>query len=257
MASWILEHYAAILAVSIVFHGLGIAFLVVLWKLHPGFLKHVMAKLRGKDFVFVMRSDRKMGFLPAEYREGDLHTAMGSFSAEPDDMGVYEGIPTAIAYAPYARSLNPKALVALRKIRRLGIDNYHDLIRILYIDLEKLKEKGEIKEEEAQEILKLRKELGELDGKILNDLEVIRVNDVINFLEEDNPIIKDAKIEREVTDELRKIRNPITRLMPYVFMFMMVMMAAAIAFAIIQTVGGGKGEDQIIKESTTAALKVG
>jgi hypothetical protein len=241
LASWILEHYAAILAVSIVFHGLGIAFLVVLWKLHPGFLKHVMAKLRGKDFVFVMRSDRKMGFLPAEYREGDLHTAMGSFSAEPDDMGVYEGIPTAIAYAPYARSLNPKALVALRKIRRLGIDNYHDLIRILYIDLEKLKEKGEIKEEEAQEILKLRKELGELDGKILNDLEVIRV----------------AKIEREVTDELRKIRNPITRLMPYVFMFMMVMMAAAIAFAIIQTVGGGKGEDQIIKESTTAALKVG
>ena len=75
---------------------------------------------------------------------------------------------------------------------------------------------------------------------------------------EENPVIKDARIEREVADQLRKLRSPIMNMMPWVVMFIMVILAAAIAWSMVHQGGAGaaKAAGAGIKNSVTAAMGV-
>ncbi len=255
-----------VVAAQVIIIALLIALIIVFWRIHPQGFKIMLAKLRGKDFVFCVRADRRSAFLSADFKEGTLETGIGSFIPDPDDVFSYEGVQTVIAYAPYARTINPKVMVALRKIRELGIKNIDQLKLYLQADpdqkiqVEVEKEDGtkEIKmvdmfsEKEKELIREVRKELEELDGQILNELEVVRVQDVVDFFEEDNPAIYDAKVEREVRDELRRIRNPVMNMMPWVFMFMMVVLSAAIAYAIVKTIGGKGAESGVVEAAKTA-----
>ncbi len=215
-----------------------IMLLIFMLKLHPQWSRIVIAKLRGQNLVMVVRGDMQGAFLPATYQEDTLVTKLGSFNANPPEMFSFEGTPTTIVYAPYARAINPRVLPSLRKIRALGIKSRGELRFYLDTDVEKKDEGGKpfFSQEDKEFILAKKAELQGLDGTLTDELETVRVQDVVNFLEEDNPNIFDSRVERAVKEELKGVRNPVAKFMPWIFMFMMMLITGAIAYVMVTSI---------------------
>jgi len=181
-----------ILAESVIIFLMSMAAIFLL-RLHPQWFRIVRAKMAGKNLVFMIRSDRKSGFVAASYKEDTWVTSFGSFTANPDDIFTYEGSPSAGVYAPYSRAINPKVLPTLRRIRALGITSIQELTFFSNVNLEELRDgkpgKPVYKEEEKKYIRTMKEGIKNIDGQFLDELEVFRVQDVVNFLEESNPTI--------------------------------------------------------------------
>jgi len=76
------------------------------------------------------------------------------------------------------------------------------------------------------------------EGTLLLEDVVIRPNTVVNYIEESDPLLLETEIEIEKNKERRKYKNSLINLMPYVIMFLMIIIGSAIAFNILHVSGG-------------------
>ena len=76
------------------------------------------------------------------------------------------------------------------------------------------------------------------DGFPLIEDHVIKPNAVINYLEESNPILLETEIQIEKNKERRRVRNTFINILQWISVVAMLIIVAAIAFAIIQNAGG-------------------
>ena len=206
-----------------------------------------------KSLMIVIRNDRVVDIVKAKFDAGAFRNkSYGLFKPEPEDIVIFNKKPCIIAYSPYSKPVRAKIMPLLRKLKELGLETYDDLRMALWVARNKhfLKANGGGLSEEQ---LKLKEQLENIPkkyheaanlleqfdggGYILNTIEVVRLSDLVNYIDEEKPLILEGMVEREVTKERRKMRSPISSLMPYVIMFLIIIIGAAIAWKIVASGG--------------------
>ena len=198
---------------------------------YPSWMKIAFARIRGKQYVVKITRDNALVFEGAREIEGIYQTPNGVYELEPEDSFSFNGSTGALWYAPYNRAVYARVMPLLRDLKKFGIDHYGQLNYYYNTPIEKIKEDNG---EPAAEIAAV---IQGYDGKILQDLEIVRISDLKNFLESRSPAAENGVIERYVNIERRKLGNPLKN----GNVILMIVMAAllGLAFGYIMAGSGG------------------
>lgn len=212
---------------------------------YPSWIKIAFARVKGKQYVVKLTRDNALVFEGAKEVEGVYKTANGVYELEPEDSFSFNGSTGALWYAPYNRAVHVRIMPLLRDLKMFGIDHYGQLMYYWNTPLEQIKtELGEAAAEQASVIKGY-------EGRILQDLEVVRIPDLKNFLESRSPSAENGVIERYVNIERRKLGNPLKNSN----VILMLVMAAllGLAFGYIMAGGGGAETPQAVQSVSNAA----
>lgn len=218
---------ANILTVSLILN----AFFFFATLLFPNWLKIAFSK----SLLIVVRNDRVVDITNAKYDGGLLiNKKYGVFVPEQDDVLIFNKKPCVIVSNQYTKPVRVKVMPILRKLKNLGIETYDDFKQVLYLAKHHVNG-GELNPNIAKAVEFIR----ELENNnALHDSEnAVRVSDLVNYLEEQNPAILEGIIERRVKQETRKLKSPLMNFMPYVIMFLMILIGGAIAWKIVSSGG--------------------
>lgn len=170
---------------------------------YPRWFKIALTRIKGNQYVIKLTRDNALVIEGAKEEEGTYRTKTGVYELEPEDSFSFNGSTAGLWYAPYNRAVLARIMPLLHDLKKFGIDNYGQLNYFYNTSLEEIKEKnGEAAAEAAQVIQGY-------DGKILQDLEIIRISDLKNFLESRSPAAENGVIERFISIERRKLGNPL------------------------------------------------
>lgn len=126
----------------------------------------------------------------------------------------------------------------------MGIETYSELVYYTETPLETIA--AETGEKAADFAAWLRNQ----DGRILQDLEVVRIRDLKNFLESRSPAIENGIIERDVDIIRRKMNNPLTN--TNFIMFMVMASLLGLCFGYILAGGGGPETPAALQTAASA-----
>nr|CAH2570344.1 unnamed protein product [uncultured archaeal virus] len=212
---------------------------------YPGWLRIALARVKGKQYVVKLTRDNALVFEGAQEIEGIYQTANGVYELEPEDSFSFNGSTGALWYAPYNRAVYSRVMPLLRDLKKFGIDNYGQLMYFFNTPI------AQIKETNGDAAATIAETIQGYDGKILQDLEIVRISDLKNFLESRSPAAENGVIERYVNIERRKLGNPLKN----GNVILMLVMAAllGLAFGYIMAGSGGVEAPAGIAAASNAA----
>lgn len=197
----------------------------------PSWPKIAWAKFTGKQYVIRLTKDNVLLFEGAKEVEGAYRTKTGVYEMEPEDTFTFNGTMAGLWYSPYNRAIQARVMPLLRKIREMGIETYSELKYYSETPIETIQTEAGEKAAEFAEWLQAQ------DGRILQDLEIVRIRDVKNFLESRSPAIENGIIERDVDIIRRKMNNPLSN--TNFIMFIIMAGLLGLCFGYILAGGGG------------------
>lgn len=210
---------------------------------YPSWMKIALARVKGKQYVVKLTRDNALVFEEAKEIEGVYRTLNGVYELEPEDSFSFNGSTGALWYAPYNRAVHARVMPLLRDLKKFGIDHYGQLMYFYNTPLETIKaDMGETAAEQASVIKGY-------EGRILQDLEVVRITDLKNFLESRSPAAENGVIERYVNIERRKLGNPLKNSN----VILMLIMAALLGLAFGYIMAGGSGGESTAVQSMSNA----
>ena len=224
---------------------LGMLFFLTFFG-YPGWIKIALIKIRGKQYLLRLTRDNELIIEGAKEVEGSYQTSTGVYELEPEDTFQFNGRRAAAWYAPYNRAVNAKVMPLLRDLKKFGLDHYGQLVYFLNTPSEKIREEFGESAAETADTLK------SYDGKILQDLEVIRIPDLKNYLESRSPSAENGIIERYIAIERRKFGNPLKSSN----MILMLILAALLGLCIGYMMGGSSGSSGAVTAATSALSPV-
>lgn len=211
----------------------------------PSWYKIAWAKFTGKQYVIRLTKDNVLIFEGAKEEEGAYRTKTGVYELEPEDAFIFNGTQSALWYSPYNRAVQARVMPLLRKIKKMGIETYSELKYYSETPLET------IAAEAGEQAAEFAEWLQKQDGRILQDLEVVRIRDVKNFLESRSPAVENGIIERDVDIIRRKMNNPLSNTN---FLLVVVMAGLlGLCFGYIMAGGGGPEAPAAVGVATNAA----
>ena len=237
-----------ILTVSLILN----AFFFILTMKYPGWIRVALSK----SLLIVVRNDRVIDITNAKYDGGlFMSKKYGVFIPEQDDVLILNNKPCVIVSNQYAKPVRVKIMPLLKKLKQMGIKTYHDFMNCLFITKNKhilCADGGELTPEQIDtkerietlinrrpeylQAVNFIEELEKNDALHESDA-VVRVSDLVDYLEEQNPAILEGIIERRISQERRKLKSPLVNFMPYVIMFLMLILGVAIAWKILSSGG--------------------
>lgn len=210
---------------------------------YPSWVKIALNRIRGKQYVFTITRDNALTIKGAREEEGIYKTAHGAYELEPEDSFNYNGCAGAIWYAPYNQAVYARVMPLLRDLKKFGISHYGQLIYFYNTPLDKIKEEMGEAAAATAEIIQA------YDGKILQDLEVIRIPDLKNFLESRSPAAENGIIERYVNIERRKLQNPLKNSNVILFIVMAGLLGLCVGFIMAGHTGGSAAVNSLTAAS--------
>lgn len=209
----------------------------------PAWIKIALARVKGKQYVFKVTRDNVLSIQGATETEGIYKTDNGAYELEPEDSFTFNGSTGALWYAPYNQAVLMRVMPLLRDLKRFGISHYGQLIYFYNTPVDKIREElGEAEAAKAQI-------LQEYEGSILQDLEVIRIPDLKNFLESRSPAAENGIIERYVNIERRKLGNPLKNSNVILF----IILAGLLGLCVGYIMAGHAGDSTAINSLTAAS----
>lgn len=211
---------------------------------YPGWVKIAIAKIKGCNYVIKLSRDNVLEVEPAKEIEGIYQTKTGVYEPEPEDSFTFNKTAGILCYAPYNRGAKAKVLPLLRDIKKAEIETYSQLMYYYQSPIETVR--AELGDSGAE----IAKTIQGYDGKILKELEVVRLSDLKNYLESRSPAAENGIIERYISIERRKLGNPLKNSN----MILLLAMAGLLGLLLGYVMGGGGSgsESQIISTATTA-----
>lgn len=194
----------------------------------PGWIKIAISRIRGKQYIVKLTRDNALTFEGAKEEEGAYKTNSGVYELEPEDTFTFNGSSGALFYAPYNRSLNPKIMPLIRDLKKAEITTYSQLMYYYHTPIEHLREQGG----EAAAAIGIT--IQSYEGRILQELEVIKISDLKNYLESRSPAAENGIIERYIAIERRKLGNPLKNSN----MILLLIMAGLLGLAFGYLMGG-------------------
>lgn len=216
----------------------------------PSWVKIAITRIRGKQYVLKITRDNALSIEGAREVEGIYKTTHGAYELEPEDSFTFNGSSGALWYAPYNQAVLPRVMPLLRDLKKFGISHYGQLIYFYSTPLEKIRD--ELGEAEAEKAAIIKG----YDGKILQDLEVIRVTDLKNFLESRSPAAENGVIERYVNIERRKLGNPLKNSNVILFIVMAGLLGLCVGFIMAGHTGGGSPALDSLTAASTGLQQV-
>ncbi|MDP4225232.1 MAG: hypothetical protein Q8910_02485 [Bacteroidota bacterium] len=210
---------------------------------YPAWMKIALSKIKGKQYVVKLTRDNVLIFEGAKEVEGVYKTPNGIYELEPEDSFSFNGSTGALWYAPYNRAVLPRVMPLLKDLKKFGIDHYGQLMYYWNTPIEKIK--ADLGEAAAEQALVIKG----YEGRILQDLEVVRIPDLKNFLESRSPSAENGVIERYVNIERRKLGNPLKNSN----VILMLVMAALLGLAFGYIMAGGSGGESTAVQSVSNA----
>lgn len=233
------------LATLVILESIALCIVIILTcQGYKNWFKVALVRIRGKKYIFKLNRDNVMTIEGADEVEGCYKTPNGVYELEPDDALIFNGCAGGIWYAPYNRAVSARVLPLLRDLKKAGIENYTQLMYYYSTPIEKIRAESGDSAAQIAEIIQ------SYDGKILQDLEIVRISDLKNFLESRSPAAENGIIERYINIERRKLGNPLKN----GNMVMMLIMAALLGLAFGFILAGGTGGGGIeVPAGVTAA----
>lgn len=211
----------------------------------PAWIKIAIAKIRGCQYVVKLTRDNVLTVEGAKETEGIYQSSYGVYEPEPEDSFTFNGSAGILCYGPYNRAAKAKVLPLLRDIKKAGIETYSQLLYYYQTPIET------VREELGGAGAEIAKTIQSYDGKILQDVEVIRISDLKNYLESRSPAAENGIIERYISVERRKLGNPLKNGNMVIMLIMAGLLGACLGFILA---GGSSGsEPQIVNTAATAA----
>jgi hypothetical protein len=219
------------------------ALLFLTYMGYPGWIKIALARVKGKQYVFSVTRDKALTIQGAREEEGIYKTSLGAYELEPEDSFTFNGSTGALWYAPYNTAVLLRVMPLLRDLKEWGLSTYGQLHYYYDTPIEEIQAKlGEEGAEKAR-ILKA------YDGKILQDLEVVRITDLKNFLESRSPSAENGIIERYISIERRKLGNPFKNSNVILF----IVMAGLLGLCVGYIMAGGHAGDSTALHTVASA----
>ena len=210
---------------------------------YPGWIKIAISKIKGRRYVITLTKDNALKIRGAEEVEGVYKTQNGVYELEPEDAFQFNGTRAALWYSPYNRAVEAQIMPLLRDLKRFGIDTAAQLKYYSETPIE------QITQDFGEQAAEIGTTIQNYPGKILQEIEVIRISDLKNYLESRSPAAENGIIERYVGIERRKLQNPLKS----GNMIMMVIMAALLGLAFGYIIGSGAGDSTTISTISTAS----
>mgnify|MGYP000912379721 FL=1 len=210
---------------------------------YPGWIKVAISRIKGKKYVITLTKDNALKIRGAEEVEGVYETKNGIYELEPEDAFQFNGTRAALWYSPYNRAVEARIMPLLRDLKRFGIDTAAQLKYYSETPVEK------IKEDLGEQAAEIGNTIQNYSGKILQDVEVIRISDLKNYLESRSPAAEHGIIERYVGIERRKLGNPLKS----GNMIIMLLMAALLGLAFGYILGSGTSDSTTLSALSTAS----
>lgn len=210
---------------------------------YPGWLKVAIAHVKGKKYVITLTKDNALKIKGAEEVEGVYKTKNGVYELEPEDAFQFNGARAALWYSPYNRAVQARIMPLLRDLKKFGIDNAAQLKYYSETPIET------IRKELGDQAAEIGLTIQSYSGKLLQDVEVIRISDLKNYLESRSPAAENGIIERYVGIERRKLGNPLKS----GNMVIMLLMAALLGLAFGYILGQGAGDSTTLSALSTAS----
>lgn len=220
-------------------------FLLLTFMGYPQWIKIAVSRIKGSQYIVKLTRDNALVIQGAKEVEGVYKTPNGIYELEPEDTFSFNGSTAGLWYSPYNRAVLPKVMPLLQDLRRFGIDNYGMLMYYYNTPLEEIKTKSGEAAAEAAEVIQ------SYEGRILKELEIIRIPDLKNFLESRSPSAENGVIERYVNIERRKLGNPLKNSNVVLFIIMAALLG--LAFGYIMGGGGAGAEHPALNAASNVA----
>lgn len=190
----------------------------------PQWIKIALSRIKGKQYIIKLTRDNALIIQGAREIEGVYKTPNGIYELEPEDTFSFNGCTAGLWFAPYNRAVYAKVMPLLQDLKKAGIDNYGQLMYFYNTSIEEIREKSGEKAAETAQIIQ------SYEGRILQDLEVIRISDLKNFLESRSPSAENGIIERYVNIERRKLGNPLKNSNVVMFIVMAALLGLCLGY---------------------------
>jgi hypothetical protein len=211
---------------------------------------YVLAKLKHKDLGIVLGKNGRMKILPTDYKSLEIAKTMAWLPKSPKYWN-WGGVQTYIVYDGWGVLLDPEMLQAVRDLKeQYGIESYEQLIERLQlteqfkVELNKLKEKETLTEEEIEKIEQLEGWLetygiDRTNPVVVKALSVVRVDDIEHYFTDMYPSEIRAHIDENIAEIAQQYVNPITKIGAYVVFGLMILIGGGIALYLIKGALGG------------------
>lgn len=205
--------------------SLILAFLFLLTFMgYPRWIRIALSRIRGNQYVIKLTRDNALIIQGAHEVEGVYKTPTGVYELEPEDTFSFNGCTAALWFAPYNRAVYAKVMPLLQDLKKAGIDNYGQLMYFYNTSIDEIRKNSGEKAAETAEIIQ------SYEGRVLQDLEVIRISDLKNFLESRSPSAENGIIERYVNIERRKLGNPLKNSNVVMFIVMAALLGLCLGY---------------------------
>ncbi len=208
--------------------GLNIFFLFLI-ALYPGSVNVAINRLLGRGYIFELGKDRKIRIKGGKKDVNSFLTKDGIYEFEFEDIYTFNGQPAGVWFEAYNKAIRPKVMPILAQLKKMGIKTYDDLHFLVKAPLEEVKKVAAKMTNPGTKLVELAEMLRK-ESWILNAIEYIKVDALLDFLDEKNPITERAVIERKVQQERRKMRNSFGEVMKWVIAAMIIIFGSVIAY---------------------------
>ncbi|MDI9395802.1 MAG: hypothetical protein QM426_10510 [Euryarchaeota archaeon] len=225
----------SILSYMCIIQSITLSFVFFMSLAFPSWFKIALTKIKGKQYIMKLTRDNVLTIQGAREEEGVYKTANGIYELEPENAFIFNNTTSALYYAPYNRAVEARVMPLLRTLKKAGIETYSQLMYYYNTPQETLLKQG------GEGAATIGETIKTYEGKILQDLEVIRISDLKNYLESRSPAAENGIIERYISIERRKLGNPLKN----GNMVLMLIMAALVGLAFGYILAGGSGGVEI------------
>lgn len=222
----------------------------------------LLSTMGGRLLAINPMPNRRMELLKLDGEELAYSKKRGYFFVNPEHVYVEHrsGKPIVIAPSILGKTVDPKKIQFIDSLKDLGIRNYDDLLE--FIGDEEGKEKTiKVKvEREVGEGKNKKKQLIEEEmkaGDLLAHIggQSISLGELVDYFSEQMPAdLQESKIQHRVTVET--IKNKKRDIALYVVLLAIIMVAGAVAFAMVSSVGNNAGT-QVDPNAITSAIESG
>lgn len=211
----------------------------------------IKAKLTGKDLVIIFQGNDRLALKPGKFSAVILAKDKAWIPRKKKTWN-WKGVQTWVLYDGVGITFDPEMELAIKALEeKKGIKSWEELTERLKATqsvkarlFELMNKKETVKESEKQ---KIEKEIAELDNWIktygIDEREplvyrtfgVISVKDVVHYFGDVYPSEIKAHIDENIVLLAKQYLNPITRIFPWIIIFIMILVGGGIAYNLFAT----------------------
>lgn len=222
------EYFIASFIINIIL----IFLLIFILALGSPALTYMVAKLRKKDLLLLFQGNDRFKLVPADYGTIEV-TKKGAWIPKKKKTWNWDGVQVCAVYDGWGITYDAEMQQAVKALEKKGIKSYEELEeRIIQTERAK-QELLNCNDEERRKAIKEWIEnygVDRRDPVVYRAFGVVTIKDVEQFFSNIYPSEVKAHIDENIVELARQYMNPITKIVPWIIILVIVLIAGGIAY---------------------------